>query len=121
MTFRELIELQHEFDMKHGWTPDKKNMESVINALNKDIVGLIGELGEFSNLVKKVNLLLDNGNVKNAGNLFGALKPALNEEIIDTLIYLMRIMSHLDIDVEEEYKNKMVKNRKKYEGYEIDK
>jgi len=33
----------------------------------------------------------------------------------------MRIMSHLDIDVEEEYKNKMVKNRKKYEGYEIDK
>lgn len=120
MTLKDLIELQYEFDKNHGWVPDKSSMVSVLNAINKDIIGVIGELGEFSNLIKKVNLALDSGKLKEAEESFERLKPAMSEEIVDTLIYLIRIISHLEIDIEGEYKSKMDKNREKYEVYQRD-
>ena len=120
MNINELIKLQNEFDKKHNWVPKSNDTRGIIEAINRDIIGTIGELGEFSNLVKKINLRLDADDNNQADKIFSNQMNHMREEIIDTLIYLMRIASHLNIDVEREYYLKLTNNKAKYKDFEID-
>jgi len=120
MDIRELIEMQKKFDTMHGWVPDKNEFTSVLNTINKDIIGIVGELGEFSNIIKKINLLSDSNNTEAANLKFENERENLAEEIIDVFIYLMRIMDCLNIDVESEYIEKLQFNRDKFKGFKND-
>ncbi|MFB5089325.1 hypothetical protein PGC35_19375 [Psychrobacillus sp. PGGUH221] len=51
--------MQKEFDTKHGWSLQSGNTSEKLEVISKDIIGLMGELGEFSNIIKKLNLTKD--------------------------------------------------------------
>ena len=103
MEIKDLVQIQKDFDLTHYV---KKSFYTEINESNLYelehlIVCLIGELGEFSNILKKVI----------RGDLnYSEAKPLLNEEYIDVFIYLIKISSQFNIDIEAEYLKKMEKN-----------
>ncbi len=118
MNIKELMLIQNRFDREHGWSIDSNDLSILINMLHRDLVGMMGELGEFANILKKITLVYDKVDIEKSEKMFSELKGKLSEEIIDTFIYLMRIVNHLDIDLEEEYIKKLEFNRKKYKDYE---
>ena len=111
LTIRDLLEKQREFDEKHsGDIPffveiDEKNLPELEHLL----VCLLGELGEFSNILKKVrrgDLALDSA------------KNELDEELVDVFIYLLKIAGQFGVDLEGGYEKKMEKNALKFRGFE---
>jgi len=117
LSFREISEMQHAFDAKHGFYIDKTTTQDKYNQISKDLIGLYGEVGEFSNIVKKINLLLD----KEHDNCVSDLEEkenGLREELVDTFVYFVRLAKALDLDLEVEYLKKLDKNRAKYSSYE---
>ncbi|XUC94186.1 hypothetical protein IGJ12_001349 [Enterococcus sp. DIV0802b] len=109
------MEIQNEFDKKHGWSnSEAKTIAKKIDQLKDDIVGFTGEMGEFSNIVKKISrepsdemdIFFEN-NIEN-----------MNEEIVDVFIYLLRIMITLDIDLEKEYLKKLEFNERRFKKFE---
>jgi len=117
MDFNELITMQNKFDKEHGWLSNPENFSDLIDQLHRDLVGLLGELGEFANILKKITLIYDRPDLEKSQKLFEELKGDLSEELIDSLIYFIRITVHLNIDVEKEYANKLSSNRIKYKDY----
>ena len=83
---------------------DNKNIEP----LEHLIVCMLGEFGEFSNLVKKV---------KRGDFTLNEVKEQINEEFIDIFIYLIKVSNQLNINIENEYLNKMSKNKLKFEKF----
>lgn len=119
MNINDIVKIQKGFDFSHGWTPEE-NLLDIMAYINKDIIGIIGELGEFSNQIKKINLLIDSNKIQDAEELYKSVESNLREEITDTFIYIMRIVSHLNIDLEEEYFKKLNINKEKYRGFDKD-
>ena len=117
MEINELANIQKEFDSKHGWVLESKRPQEVLGSLNKDLIGLFGEIGEFSNLIKKLNLDSHETDQVLEAKIRGMYND-LSEELIDSFIYLFRIATHLDIDIEKTYLEKLERNRKKYHKYE---
>jgi NTP pyrophosphatase (non-canonical NTP hydrolase) len=118
MNISELIEHQNKFDSSHGWRNEFDCKADLVRAVEKDIVGLVGELGEFSNLVKKASLISKDEDALNKYVLSNSDK--ISEELIDTFIYMLRLFAHFDIDVESEYFKKMNLNEKRFVGFEND-
>ncbi len=118
MKIDELLSLQNDFDKSHGWDLKTSSLSELIEMLHKDLVGLIGELGEFSNHLKKITLLHDKPDIETSKQLFEELRSHLSEEVIDSLIYILRIATHLKVDIEKEYLDKLEYNRDKYKEYE---
>ena len=113
MNLYELIKLQKKFDNEHGWTIGGSNDREILNNIKDDVIGLVGEIGEFSNILKKITLELNIGNPVIDHDTYEHMK----EEAIDSFIYLIRIMSHLDIDIESEYIKKLKINTKRFEKF----
>lgn len=111
MDLFDLIERQKEFDDEHSskfkWSSkiDKSNLDT----LEFLLISVMGELGETSNIVKKI--LRGDYSLEDK-------KKDLSEEVIDILIYVIKMIYQLDINVEEVYEEKMKKNRKRFERYE---
>src|SRR5205085_196591 len=99
MDLDQLVRLQHQFDAKHGWNPDKELPNAVFQALQGDLIGILGEIGEFANIVKKVALETDRDPPSDVAELLKARHGELTEELVDAFIYLIRLASHLDIDI----------------------
>ena len=116
MEIRELLEIQRKFDHDHGWGTEKTNPEERLNAMEKDIIGLIGEVGEAANCLKKVRLHLDAG--RDAQKIYDVEAPHLREELIDAFIYLIRLIDLAGTDLEKEYLAKLVNNRERYIEFE---
>ncbi|MCI2915419.1 hypothetical protein [Staphylococcus hominis] len=114
MEISDLVMIQHSFDKDHGWLPQNDSVTEKLDFINRDIIGLIGEIGEFSNLIKKLNLQNDSC-LKTS---FEDFYPELKEELIDTFIYLIRISSHLNMDISQEYLNKLSINKERFKKYE---
>lgn len=57
MEMAELVDLQKRFDESHGWGTSKADEATTVELIARDIVGLVGEVGEFANLIKKLQLL----------------------------------------------------------------
>lgn len=118
MELKELIEKQKQFDKEHGWVLENDDFDKVLDVINKDLIGLFGEIGEFANLIKKINLTADRQNVNETLQIYNDFKDKLSEELIDSLIYLFRISTHLDIDITTTYLKKLDYNIKRYRHYE---
>lgn len=117
MELKRIIEVQREFDTDHGWTPED-TLNAKVQMVNKDLIGLLGEIGEFANVIKKINLELDRNNINAAESVYEKYQENLTEEVVDTFIYLLRIASHLDVNITEGYLKKLAYNGARYKNYE---
>jgi NTP pyrophosphatase (non-canonical NTP hydrolase) len=111
---RELVATQVAFDKSHGFPVDFDSMSSKYAQISKDLIGLIGEIGEFSNVVKKMTLHLERPSQYHVSVVDA--EAFLKEELIDALIYVVRLAAILDVDIQEEYVRKMAINAARYEG-----
>jgi NTP pyrophosphatase (non-canonical NTP hydrolase) len=111
MTLKELMELQEQFDASHvskrqwGQPVDQASPE----VLEHSIVCLVGELGEFSNILKKVN----RGDAP-----YQEARADLEEELTDVFIYLMQIANQMGVNLEESYLRTLGQNRERFKKYE---
>ena len=111
MTLRELMDIQRSFDEQHGWKI-ASNDDERLAWISKDLIGLLGEVGEFANQIKKTQLLEHDPAA--VANDFRQRHSKLSEELVDTLIYLIRLAGHLEVDLEASYLEKLEWNKKKY-------
>lgn len=110
LTIREIKSLQEEFDRAHSGRNEfyESINECNLEALEHLIVCIMGELGEFSNIVKKVG----------RGDLaLAEAKAQLDEEIIDIFIYLIKVTNQFDVDLEEGFLKKLSKNKQRFLRY----
>ncbi|WP_201618010.1 MazG nucleotide pyrophosphohydrolase domain-containing protein [Psychrobacter urativorans] len=110
LSLEKIKSLQKDFDINHsvgekGFYVDID--ESNIHELEHLIVCLVGEIGEFSNILKKV--ARGDSRLKEVKNL-------LDEELVDTFIYLVKISNQFNVNLEEGYLNKLEKNKKRFSG-----
>jgi NTP pyrophosphatase (non-canonical NTP hydrolase) len=111
MTLQRISQIQAEFDSSHE---ERFSFYGNISADNIDvlehlIVCLVGEVGEFANLTKKIR----------RGDLqFQENKEGLDEELADVFIYLIKISNHLRTDLEGTFLRKLEKNRKRFASFE---
>lgn len=111
VTIESLIRKQMDFDSRHGgahmWNQriDNNNIEQLEHLM----VCLMGEVGETANIVKKVY----RGDFQ-----LSDVKDQIEEEVIDILIYTLKLAYQLDINIEKVYENKMGKNEKRFSKYE---
>ncbi len=107
----EIKKLQENFDKQHvGKVPfyDKVDNNN-IEALEHLIVCLVGEVGEFSNIVKKIG----RGDFS-----FDEKSNELSEELADIFIYIIKISNQCNIDIEKSFISKINKNKKRFSRYE---
>lgn len=116
-TFQDIINIQKEFDTNHGFIIDKSSDVKKYMQMSKDLIGLFGEIGEFSNTIKKINLILDYKTNASENDLT-CNESNLREELVDIFIYLVRLAEALDLNLEEEFISKLNKNKIKYAEYE---
>ncbi len=112
MDIKELLEKQVAQDEAIGFPVKFSDSIAMYDQLTKELVGLFGEIGEFSNILKKINIKLAKKD-KYELDLDYAEK-GLQEELIDTFIYILRIAAILNIDIEKEVTQKMKINAKRY-------
>lgn len=111
MNLDQLINVQKEFDSNHKGTFEwaQKIDESNIDVLEYLLLCLVGEFGETSNLIKKV--------IRGDCTLEG-IRPQLNEEIADMFIYIIKLAYQLDIDLEQQFLDKVEKNKERFVLFE---
>ncbi len=114
MEVKQLVAAQVEFDRAHGFPVEFEGATEKYAQVSKDLIGLLGEIGEFSNLVKKITLHLERPTKYNLSMV--ATESHLREELIDALIYLVRLAAILRVDIEDEYMRKMSANASRYEA-----
>lgn len=117
MTINELVAVQQIFDASHGWVVRSRRAGPILSMARRDIVGALGELGEFANLIKKVGLIYDRRGESSAHRALRRSKAQLSEEIVDTLIYLMRLAALLNVDLENSYREKLARNKIRYRRF----
>jgi NTP pyrophosphatase (non-canonical NTP hydrolase) len=112
MTLHEIKALQEEFDKGHkGNIPFYEDIdENNVEALEHLVVCLVGEVGEFANVLKKC---------KRGDYPLSDKKRELDEELTDIFIYLIKISNQLKVDLEKNFLDKLEKNRLKFQKYEI--
>lgn len=114
MEIKKIIEKQLQFDLLHGFETEFDDDKKKYAQLTKDLVGLFGEIGEFSNIVKKINLLTDYPEIYPQKKEY--IENGLAEELADSFIYIIRIASILNIDLEKETLKKIKFNEIKYKN-----
>ena len=108
MQLKDIQNIQESFDQNHQMKIDfyEKIDEKNLQALEHLVVCLVGELGEFSNILKKV--------VRGDSEL-NEVKHLLDEELIDVFIYLIKISNQFNVDLEGGYLKKLEKNKIKFQ------
>lgn len=112
MYLSDLIERQIAADRRRGFRVDFDNNSQRVVQLEKDLVGIMGEIGEFANALKKVRLAMEHSAYD--GPSLTEVAPNLREELADAFIYLMRLSVVLGGDLESDLLEKMNKNDRKY-------
>lgn len=110
MTLQQIIDLQREFDQAHrGSIPFYSRIgPKNVSDLEHLIVAVVGELGEFANITKKIrrgDLAYDSG------------FQALSEELADVFIYIIKIAGQMGVDLEKQYIAKMKKNTRRFKRF----
>ena len=112
MDLSEICSKQISDDEKRGF-PVKFNSERDEHTqLLKDLVGLIGEVGEFSDRTKKVGLKLDQPNYD--GPTLDESREQLGKELGDVLIYTIRLAAILKVDLEDVVLRTIRNNKERY-------
>jgi deoxycytidine triphosphate deaminase len=107
-----LARRQIDADRVHGFPVDLPDNEARRNQLSKDLIGLMGEIGEFANLLKKVELAITNPGYE--GPDLVAAEPELRMELADVQIYLLRLAHLIRMDLGEAVLEKMRLNDERY-------
>jgi NTP pyrophosphatase (non-canonical NTP hydrolase) len=112
MTLQTLKEMQEQFDRTHRGTEAfyKEISDNDVQTLEHLIVCLVGEVGEFANIVKKIK----RGDFKLADK-----KIELDEELTDIFIYVLKISNQLHVDLESKFLEKLASNKVRFQGYEV--
>lgn len=116
MEFSQIIERQIAADLRRGFPVEFDTEEQQFDQLMADLVGLIGEVGEFANELKKVGLGLTNAKYSALGLRDAA--PRLREELADAAIYLIRLSAGLGGNLEKDILAKMDHNDGRYRHLE---
>jgi NTP pyrophosphatase (non-canonical NTP hydrolase) len=112
MDFSALIERQISADRRRGFQVDFANDAERVAQLEKDVIGLVGEVGEFANALKKVGLTIAHPGYR--GPSLEEAAPNLSEELADAFIYLARLSFVLGRDFEADIIRKMQRNDARY-------
>ena len=116
MELSEIVRRQTEADERRGFpvkfTTDRAREEQ----LTRDVVGLMGEVGEFANLLKKVSLTLNTKGY--VGPSLSEASQDLREELADAAIYIIRLSAILNGNLEHDILDKMKKNDERYSDLE---
>jgi deoxycytidine triphosphate deaminase len=107
-----LVRRQIDADRAHGFPIDLPDDESRRNQLFKDLVGLMGEMGEFANLVKKVELAATQPGYE--GPSLTAAHAELQMELADAQIYMLRLAHLLRVELADAVAKKMRINDERY-------
>ena len=112
ITLNEIISIQGLFDSKHksNFVWNEKITDKNIEILEHLLIAILGELGEAANIVKKIS---------RGDMLLSEVREKISEEIIDILIYVIKLTYQMDIDVEKALNNKIKKNEKRLKKYEL--
>jgi len=70
-------------------------------------LAMAGEVGEVANWIKKV---------ERGSHTLEEVREALSEEVVDVFIYLLNIAGLLELDLEEGYYAKRIKNEERFGG-----
>ncbi|NGN45020.1 hypothetical protein G6N74_28595 [Mesorhizobium sp. CGMCC 1.15528] len=116
MDFSAIVARQIGADERRGFPVHFGSDAERHDQLVRDLVGLIGEIGEFANELKKVGLRLNNP--KYTGPSLGEAAPHLREELADAAIYLFRLSTILGGDLERDILSKMDINDDRYRKLE---
>jgi NTP pyrophosphatase (non-canonical NTP hydrolase) len=116
MDLAALMKIQVTADEKRGFPVRFGGDRERVTQLMKDLVGLFGEIGELSNLIKKIDIKLDRAAYD--GPSFAESRDQLREELIDSFIYLLRLGAILEIDIEAEFLKKIHANQERYKSLE---
>lgn len=85
------------------WFGDKKH----VSTINHQTLGMCGEVGEFANVVKKIDKgQLDLRDAKT--------KVRLAEELADIFTYMMSLAGMLNIDLEKAYIGVRINNERRF-------
>ena len=103
MHLKELVSLQTEFDKRHS--SSEPFFIPITSANPRDlehlVVCMLGELGEFSNILKKIV----------RGDLpYEEAEQDLHEELTDVFIYLIKVAGQSGVDLEARFLEKLKKN-----------
>lgn len=112
MDFFELCKTQISDDEKRGFLVKFASEKETHSQLVKDLVGLFGEIGEFSDLTKKIGLKLDQPIYD--GPTLSEARNRLGKELGDILIYTIRLAAILEIDLEKVVLNTIHNNKSRY-------
>ena len=116
MDLATLMKIQITSDETRGFPVKFTGDRERVLQLMKDLVGLFGEIGEFSNLLKKIEIKLDHPAYD--GPSLGESQDKLREEVVDSLIYLMRLAAILETNLEAELLRKIQINQERYRPLE---
>lgn len=110
LTLKDLLDKQRAFDLQHsGNIPFFVEInEDNLHELEHLVVCLLGELGEFSNILKKV---------RRGDFSLATAKDKLDEELVDVFIYLLKIAVQFNVDLELGYEKKMENNASRFERF----
>lgn len=114
MNLNEIAAKQAAMDEAHGFPVRFSGDAEKYAQLTRDLVGLFGEIGEFSNIVKKINIKLERPIAYELDMV--DVESRLREELIDTLIYVIRIGNMMNVDLQSELLKKMEFNTTRYES-----
>ena len=112
---KDIMECQKKFDEQHGWNWENLPLEEKVEKLKYSVIALVGELGEISDPIKKFLRKSEKFGLNEKD--FESLKGTITEEVIDVLIYILKLAVLLDIDLKEEYFKKMEQNASKFKEF----
>ena len=88
------------------------NVTPSYNGILMESLCLCGEVGEFANIIKKLPRTLAQRN----GITEEQLLAQAREELIDVLIYFCKLSVFLEMNIEEEWKQKQTVLHKRWRG-----
>lgn len=114
MDIKDLFRMQADFDIAHGFPVTLESKHDTYEQVGRDLVGLLGEIGEFANVVKKVGLHM--ATPTDYPIDLDIARGQLEEELADTLIYVARLSNLLGIDLEAATVRKIEFNSSRYKA-----
>ena len=115
MTLKDVQKYQAEFDNKFfsNYWHDKGGVDWKINFLKDMTIALTGELGEFANVIKK----MDRDRKTMGEDPSEERLDKLKEELTDCFIYMIILSNVLEMDIGKEYLKKTKFNEKRFQKY----
>lgn len=114
MELAALVDRQINADRERGFQIDFADDTNRLYQIERDLIGLFGEVGEFANLLKKVRLATNHRHYP--GPTLAVAEKELRDELADVAIYLFRLSVMLGGNLEADIIAKMDVNDIRYKS-----